>query len=101
MVPKRQLMILNFDEWTASDEAAQASMRDVAQFLQLSHFNFRVFEAHNTHANRSVGALTRAVFRLHLGICPAARLLRHRRIPCVVRMQLSHFHANFRRSKPH
>lgn len=56
MVPKRQLMILNFDEWTASDEAAQASMGDVAQFLQLSHFEFRVSEAHNTHANRSVGA---------------------------------------------
>jgi hypothetical protein len=50
-------MILNFDEWTASNEAARATMDDVADFLQLPHFDFRVSEAHNTHANRSVRAL--------------------------------------------
>uniref|UniRef100_A0A7S3RFK0 Uncharacterized protein n=1 Tax=Strombidinopsis acuminata TaxID=141414 RepID=A0A7S3RFK0_9SPIT len=54
MVPKRQMMILNFDVWTASDAAAKATMAEVAGFLQLAHFAFRVSEAHNTHANRSV-----------------------------------------------
>ncbi|EOD25240.1 hypothetical protein EMIHUDRAFT_450486 [Emiliania huxleyi CCMP1516] len=51
MVPRRQLLLLNFDAWTASAEAAQEAMGRVAAFLQLAPFSFR---AHNTHANRSV-----------------------------------------------
>ena len=54
MVPRRQLLLLNFDSWTASAEAAQEAMGRVAAFLQLAPFSFRVDEAHNTHANRSV-----------------------------------------------
>ena len=53
MVPRRQLLLLNFDAWTASAEAAQEAMGRVAAFLQLAPFSFRVDEAHNTHANRS------------------------------------------------
>lgn len=101
MVPKRQLMILNFDEWTASDEAAQASMGDVAQFLQLSHFEFRVSEAHNTHANRSVGATHQrpGTYSGRLPCCTLAAASPHAlraTSPLRLPVQLSHPHAKSR-----
>ena len=51
IVPKRQILLVNFDEWT--DDAA-TTMRAVADFLNLAPFTFRVEEAHNTHKSRSV-----------------------------------------------
>ena len=51
IVPKRQILLVNFDEWT---EDAATTMRAVADFLNLAPFTFRVEEAHNTHKSRSV-----------------------------------------------
>lgn len=51
IVPSEQIMLLNFDEWTAD---AAATMRSVADFLMLGPHVFRVEEAHNTHLARSV-----------------------------------------------
>ena len=51
IVPKRQILLVNFDEWT--DDAA-TTMRAVADFLNLAPFTFRVEEAHNTHLARGI-----------------------------------------------
>jgi len=51
IVPKRQMMLLNFDEWTRD---AQPTMQAVASFLYLSPHTFKVEKAHNTHLARSV-----------------------------------------------
>lgn len=51
VVPKRQIMLLNFDEWT---QDAHATMQAVAEFLYLSPYSFRLEQAHNTHLSRSV-----------------------------------------------
>ena len=51
IVPKRQMMLLNFDEWTRD---AQPTMQAVASFLYLSPHPFKVEKAHNTHLARSV-----------------------------------------------
>ena len=50
-VPSSQLMLLNFDEWTAD---AEATMRSVFAFLKLSAFDIAIERAHNTHMARSV-----------------------------------------------
>jgi len=62
IVPKRQMMLLNFDEWT--HDAARV-MEAVSEFLQLppfqakgvsttSPFGYNIAAAHNTHLSRSV-----------------------------------------------
>jgi len=71
LVPKRQIMLLNFDEWT---DNAMPTMEAVSRFLSLPPFSlshksgeappsaaearapypYRVEEAHNTHMKRSV-----------------------------------------------
>ena len=51
VVPKRQIMILNFDEWT---QDAQTTMQAVADFLNLAPHRFATEKAHNTHMARSV-----------------------------------------------
>jgi len=51
VVPKRQIMLLNFDEWT---QDAQATMQEVAEFLYLAPHQFATQKAHNTHLARSV-----------------------------------------------
>ena len=50
-VPKRQILLLNFDDLSAD---ASDLMERVADFLQLAPFRFKVTEAHNTHRARSV-----------------------------------------------
>ena len=61
VVPKRQVLLLNFDEWTGR---AAETMRAVSDFLLLAPFDFRVEEAHNTHISRSVHTHT-----TNLGTC--------------------------------
>eukprot|EP00966_Prymnesium_polylepis_P102190 2366686-Prymnesium_polylepis.1 len=51
IVPKRQVLLLNFDEWTNS---AAETMQAVSEFLLLAPHQYRVQEAHNTHIARSV-----------------------------------------------
>ncbi|KAL1507550.1 hypothetical protein AB1Y20_007171 [Prymnesium parvum] len=51
VVPKRQVLLLNFDEWTGR---AAETMQAVSAFLLLPAFAYRVEEAHNTHIARSV-----------------------------------------------
>ena len=51
VVPPSQLLLLNFDEWTA--EPSQTMAR-VSRFLGLAPFDFRITQAHNTHLSRSV-----------------------------------------------
>ena len=46
VVPKRQIMLLNFDEWTRD---AQATMQAIAGFLYLAPHTFATEKAHNTH----------------------------------------------------
>ena len=51
-VPSRQLLLLNFDEWTND---AEGTMRVVFSFLQLQPFpGLQIQQAHNTHLSRSV-----------------------------------------------
>ena len=51
-VPSRQLLLLNFDEWTND---AEGTMRIVFNFLQLAPFpGLQIQQAHNTHLSRSV-----------------------------------------------
>ena len=51
-IPRRQLLLLNFDEWTTD---AEGTMRVVFNFLQLKPFpGLQIQEAHNTHLSRSV-----------------------------------------------
>jgi len=49
--PPSQILILNFDQWTA---APGASMERVRTFLELAPFTFKLQQAHNTHLARSV-----------------------------------------------
>ena len=42
-VPKRQMMLINFDEWTRD---AQSTMQAVAEFLKLSPYTFKLEQAH-------------------------------------------------------
>ena len=51
VVPKKQLLLLNFDTWTLD---AEATMRLVFDFLGLAPFAIRIERAHNTHLARSV-----------------------------------------------
>jgi len=68
IVPKRQILLLNFDDWTAD---ATDAMETVSRFLQLppfrprhggprgarsmnSSYGYNIEEAHNTHDARSV-----------------------------------------------
>jgi len=51
VVPKRQVLLLNFDMWTS--RAAEA-MQAVSEFLLLAPFDYRLEAAHNTHMARSV-----------------------------------------------
>ena len=51
VVPRGQILLLNFDEWTA--EPAR-TMSTVAAFLGLAPYSFRISQAHNTHMSRSV-----------------------------------------------
>mmetsp|Transcript_12136 Transcript_12136/g.20490 ORF Transcript_12136/g.20490 Transcript_12136/m.20490 type:complete len:191 (-) Transcript_12136:117-689(-) len=68
IVPKRQIFLLNFDEWV---HASMEAMEAISQFLQLPPFRslsaeltlpgeavrpygYNVADAHNTHGNRSV-----------------------------------------------
>merc|ERR1711865_966460 len=50
-VPKRQILLINFDDLSAN---AAGTMEKVANFLKLAPFAFDVKEAHNTHKARSV-----------------------------------------------
>ena len=50
-VPPAQILVLNFDEWTARPAEAMAV---VGRFLQLAPFSYDVERAHNTHLARSV-----------------------------------------------
>ena len=50
-VPTSQVLLLNFDEWTANAEAMLAS---VVAFLGLAPVALEVRQAHNTHLARSV-----------------------------------------------
>jgi len=49
--PPSQILLLNFDEWTAEPAIA---MERVRAFLDLSPFAFVLQQAHNTHLSRSV-----------------------------------------------
>ena len=51
VVPLRQLLLLNFDEWTSD---AEGTMRRVFAYLQLAPYPITIGEAHNTHRARSV-----------------------------------------------
>ena len=48
---RSQLLLLNFDEWTSD---AASAMERVRSFLELSPFEFKLQQAHNTHLSRSV-----------------------------------------------
>ena len=51
LVPKKQILLLNFDEWTAD---AAGVMRVLGDFLALPAFEYVLDKAHNAHLARSV-----------------------------------------------